>query len=471
MHVPSKAQDLLSTTKKTEKTILMFGFESSPLNPRERSGESDAKIARDILERNKSKGYHSIIFTLPQTGHWLKSLVGEDSITVLDKKNPETRNNRSLSWFLEALDCEWKSILLDAEQLSLRKEEFKALTPDQRRAEVAKKISFWSCLIEDRNVSAYINSNIPHILDDFIAYQICKTQNIPTLCAYRFPIFPGSVSRLLFFEDPLNQETPMNLNNIKNEEIDENLLRLAEQLPKTKKQKQRSSATRKAKEKIKTTLGLHSITKHETTKIPENFIYFPLHYQPEASSRPLGGIWGNQLLLIETLASMLPKNLFLAVKEHPLQLKKGKHREKDFYRTINSLQNTTLVHHNISSEFLLKKSRAAVTLTGTIALESLTYNKRCLIFGTSVLKRAPNAITPKNTSELSRELEIISKNEETPIPKNKKIEFLEFIQEHSILGYLSSYTAPQICDQLTETENVKKVANIYTAWLENKTPY
>ena len=51
----------------------------------------------------------------------------------------------------------------------------------------------------------------------------------------------------------------------------------------------------------------------------KKFIYVPLHLQPELSTSPLGDIFVDQILMIETLSASLPPGWIIYVREHPLQ--------------------------------------------------------------------------------------------------------------------------------------------------------
>ena len=54
-------------------------------------------------------------------------------------------------------------------------------------------------------------------------------------------------------------------------------------------------------------------------KLDENFLLFALHFQPERSTMPEGGIFNDQILALKLLSQNIPDNFIIYVKEHPRQ--------------------------------------------------------------------------------------------------------------------------------------------------------
>ena len=120
----------------------------------------------------------------------------------------------------------------------------------------------------------------------------------------------------------------------------------------------------------------------------KDFIYFPLHFQPERSTDPEGLFFSNQLRAIEILRKNFPKNFHIYVKEHPRQfdnnipdLRKTSYRTTNFYKKIIDLPNTDIVNVNIDSLKLIQKSKFVATITGSSGWQALKYLKPVLIFG------------------------------------------------------------------------------------------
>jgi len=113
------------------------------------------------------------------------------------------------------------------------------------------------------------------------------------------------------------------------------------------------------------------------------WIFF-LHYQPERSTLPEGGLYFNQFEAILRLRSLLPMNETILVKEHPSTFRRladSRYRNSEFYRRISKLRNTFLVGFNHSSYDLVDKSMGVATITGKIAYEARCRGKPAIIFG------------------------------------------------------------------------------------------
>lgn len=126
-------------------------------------------------------------------------------------------------------------------------------------------------------------------------------------------------------------------------------------------------------------------------KTKKSVCYF-IHFEPEAI---LGGIAMDcQLVAINMLSSLLPKDWILYVKEHPDTFKlnnsyfylyfnegAGIYKSKKFYREIQRMKNVFILDKNISSDILIEHCQGIATFSGTVALEALTAHKPVMLFG------------------------------------------------------------------------------------------
>jgi hypothetical protein len=131
----------------------------------------------------------------------------------------------------------------------------------------------------------------------------------------------------------------------------------------------------------------------------EKYVYFPLHFQPEASTVPLGGIFGDQNLIISYLIDFVPDDCFIVVKEHPAMWHRTKAieniknvRSYDFYSNLNKDDKVLFVDEDVNPYYLINNSQFTVTVSGSVVLESLLFKKYCLVFGEFQNSSLPNAI-------------------------------------------------------------------------------
>lgn len=114
---------------------------------------------------------------------------------------------------------------------------------------------------------------------------------------------------------------------------------------------------------------------------PENFLYFPLHVSPEATTMVVAPDKTDQFAVIEAVAKALPPGYSLVVKEHMPMMGK---RPRSFYRKISRLPGVCLVGPWRNPFELIKESKAVVTITGTAGQEALFLGKPVIALGESI---------------------------------------------------------------------------------------
>lgn len=112
----------------------------------------------------------------------------------------------------------------------------------------------------------------------------------------------------------------------------------------------------------------------------QEFFYYPLHVDPEASTMVMSPLHTDQLAVIETLAKSLPPGAVLVVKEHLPMLGK---RPRGFYRKISFIPRVVLISPYYNSHELITKSEGVVVIAGTAALEALLLKKPLIVIGDS----------------------------------------------------------------------------------------
>ncbi len=116
----------------------------------------------------------------------------------------------------------------------------------------------------------------------------------------------------------------------------------------------------------------------------KRFVYVPLHIQPECTTSAMGGVFVDQILMIDILSSALPEGWFLYVKENPGQWSGPKMhvgRFHDYYDDILKRKNVRLIPIETSTYALIENAEAVATVTGTVAREAVFRGKPALVFG------------------------------------------------------------------------------------------
>jgi hypothetical protein len=160
-----------------------------------------------------------------------------------------------------------------------------------------------------------------------------------------------------------------------------------------------------------------------------NYVLFYLHYEPENSTIPMGGSFGNQEMVISTIASSLPKDWKIIVKEHPFQISnisRYSHlgRELGFYKRITAFPNLILLDHNFDSYKILQNARVAATITGSVGWEAHTLGKPVLVFGDVWYEGLPNIHRVTKKDNILNVLNAITVEDLTSTNKEDKLQEL-----------------------------------------------
>jgi len=98
-----------------------------------------------------------------------------------------------------------------------------------------------------------------------------------------------------------------------------------------------------------------------------DFIYFPLHFEPEISTLIFSQY--DHRTVIDIIARQLPLTWKLAVKDHPVMI--GRRDYRYFKGLLERYPNIVILDPAENSQRLTREARAIVTLSGTTALEAM----------------------------------------------------------------------------------------------------
>jgi hypothetical protein len=99
-----------------------------------------------------------------------------------------------------------------------------------------------------------------------------------------------------------------------------------------------------------------------------NYIYFPLHYEPEATTLVLSPQVTDQLNIIQQIAKNMPAGYKLIVKEHVPMIG---NRPRGFYDKIRTLPDVHLVSPFADNFSIIKNAKLIATITGSTAWEGI----------------------------------------------------------------------------------------------------
>ena len=128
----------------------------------------------------------------------------------------------------------------------------------------------------------------------------------------------------------------------------------------------------------------HALTTTPSLDVP--YIYVPLHFQPEASTVPNGGVFAHQHFMVDLLSKTAPEGWRIYVKEHPSQLlyyyPNKLFRSRRYYAELADYPNVSLLPVSAPSNVsLIRNAKAVATVTGHSGWEAINWGIPALAFG------------------------------------------------------------------------------------------
>ena len=110
----------------------------------------------------------------------------------------------------------------------------------------------------------------------------------------------------------------------------------------------------------------------------KQFVFFPLHLEPEIALQGLSPEYFFQLTTIAAISRDLPAGVYLAVKETYAGVGR---RPDNFYDQIKELKNVVLLDTLEFGVDIVRQAAAVVTINGTAGLEAALEGKPAIVFG------------------------------------------------------------------------------------------
>lgn len=160
----------------------------------------------------------------------------------------------------------------------------------------------------------------------------------------------------------------------------------------------------------------------------ENYVYFPLHVEPERSLLITCPFYSDQINVITNIAKSLPIGYTLYVKEHG-SMELLFWRDQSFYKKIIQLPNVKLLHPSFNSKALMEKCSLLITIAGTTGIEALFSKKPVIVFSDVTFSKLPNVFRLTSFNDLSKTI----RKALTIIPNNDGLEKLVSLFENECL--------------------------------------
>lgn len=120
----------------------------------------------------------------------------------------------------------------------------------------------------------------------------------------------------------------------------------------------------------------YTINKREDLQF--DYLYYPLHYEPEATIMMLSPWYKDQLEITRLVAQALPTGMKLVVKDHPQMYDI---RDFSYYEQLKSIPNVLLCSPKIEGPILARNCIGLISISGTAAVEAAMLGKHTLCFG------------------------------------------------------------------------------------------
>ena len=196
----------------------------------------------------------------------------------------------------------------------------------------------------------------------------------------------------------------------------------------------------------------------DTTK---EYYYYPMHLEPEAVVLYwANNRYTNQIKLIENIASQLPPNTFLYVKDHPHLVG---YRNVEDYKRLKAIPNVRLLKTSISGKQVIYHSKGVITINGTGGFEALLLNKQVITFGNSfyrVCKRVHYLDNVFDLRELLYSLKEVSYEDDEELYR-----FTLAYLKNLLPGFTNFFDNMQQKLHINLDENAKIVANSLDKWI------
>lgn len=288
-----------------------------------------------------------------------------------------------------------------------------------------KSLRYFNYMLDKLSIDVFVRYSVPHMGYDNVLHHLCKLKGIKTYCVYFIHPYFG-----YFMEDlnkPLKNFKYISNRPFKFEKIEKlfseywNKEKLTYKPVTVPNVGRASKIQDKRKITKKELINYYNYKANKNPKLNKKYIYVALHFQHEATTCPLGGVFVNQHLMLDILSNI---DIPIYVKEHP---RISSNRNIDYYNRILKLKNTCLIPIDFDNDSLIENAFAIATVTGTAGWEATLKGKPCLAFGNIHYQYAPYCF---RVSSLEEVIEAIKKIKTLNIEKCEIEKYLKGLEEY-----------------------------------------
>lgn len=191
----------------------------------------------------------------------------------------------------------------------------------------------------------------------------------------------------------------------------------------------------------------------------DKFVFFPLHYQPEATTSPTGDIYVNQKLCVETILKNTPDDWLVYVKEHPQQFQNQMlghtTRQKEMYTDLIKLKRVRLISLDLNTFSVMKNAKAVATVIGTVGWEAIMHHIPVIMFGLFWYENMPGVLRITDSASANKIMPFI---EEYQYDEHKILAYLNSVADNTCLAYhYSGEKEMGIVDEKDTVNNIKRL--------------
>jgi hypothetical protein len=196
----------------------------------------------------------------------------------------------------------------------------------------------------------------------------------------------------------------------------------------------------------------------------DRIVFFPIHFQPEASTYVRSPYYKDQYSVIQNLCISIPAGYTLYVKEHARHILQKS--PETLIKYTKELPNLKFLDLSTDSHEIIKRSRLVVVLSGTAGWEAFLYGVPVLQFGTAFYRKFKGVYKFKGYDNLRDQIEEIL-NKHRPDEK-EMITTIAAVLHGTFPGYIDDPNHDPIVlndnNIIMIAKTIKKGIEFYPEW-------